>query len=71
MESDSAYYRRRAGEELRAAATAGDAELKRRHLELAELLLALASQTASSEMAARDSLSPAGRGLRLGRHSTH
>ncbi|MBV9882073.1 MAG: hypothetical protein JO276_03610 [Sphingomonadaceae bacterium] len=47
MESDSVYYRRRAGEELRAADIACDAEQKRRHLELAELLVALAARRAS------------------------
>ncbi len=47
MESDSAYYRRRAEEQRRAAAEAGDAELRRRHLELAELLKTLSNQVAS------------------------
>jgi hypothetical protein len=44
MESDSLYYRRRAGEQRQAAARASDAELRRRHLELAELLNALSSR---------------------------
>jgi hypothetical protein len=38
METDSVYYRRRASEQRRAAALAGDADLRRRHLELADLL---------------------------------
>jgi hypothetical protein len=56
MESDSAYYRRRAEEQRHAAAMAGDTELRRRHLELAEML------DRHSEVA-EHSLSPAGRGL--------
>ena len=44
MESDSVYYRRRASEQLQAAALARDAELRRRHLELAELLGTLSSR---------------------------
>lgn len=38
MESDRAYYARRAEEQLRAAAKAANAETRRRHLELAALL---------------------------------
>ena len=40
MESDRAYYARRAEEQKRAAARAIDAEVRRRHLELADLLAA-------------------------------
>jgi hypothetical protein len=38
MEDDRSYYSRRAEAESRAAATAPDAEARRRHLELAEML---------------------------------
>jgi len=38
MESDRAYYARRAADERRAAERAADADIKRRHLELALLL---------------------------------
>src|ERR1044072_4573144 len=38
MENDATYYRRRAREQRKVAAMAGDAELRRRHLELADLL---------------------------------
>src|SRR4051812_38921610 len=38
MESDKVYFSRRAGEQRRAAALTGDADLRRRHLELADLL---------------------------------
>ncbi|HEV2816510.1 MAG TPA: hypothetical protein VGW40_04725 [Allosphingosinicella sp.] len=40
METDRAYYARRAEEQKRAAARAADAEARRRHLELAALLAA-------------------------------
>lgn len=38
MEDDCAYYSRRAEAERRAAAAAGDAEARRLHLELADML---------------------------------
>jgi len=38
MENDRTYYERRAEDEKRAAASARDAEARRRHLELAKLL---------------------------------
>ena len=40
MESDRAYYARRAADERRAAARAADADTRHRHLELAMLLSA-------------------------------
>jgi hypothetical protein len=38
MEDDRAYYARRAEDERRAAARADNAETRRRHLELADML---------------------------------
>ena len=38
MEDDRSYYARRAEAEWRTAATAGDAETRRLHFELAEML---------------------------------
>ena len=38
METDRVYYARRASEERRAALRSGDADARRRHLELADLL---------------------------------
>jgi hypothetical protein len=40
METDRAYYARRAADERRAAERAADADIRRRHLELATLLSA-------------------------------
>ena len=40
METDRSYYARRAADEMRAALRAADADIRRRHLELAALLSA-------------------------------
>lgn len=48
MECDSVYYLRRAGEQRRAAALAGNPDLRRRHLKLADLLGGFAGRAASS-----------------------
>ena len=52
MEDDRAYYSRRAEAERRAAALADDAETRRLHLELAEMLSVQSAQQQSRMSAA-------------------
>ena len=52
MEDDRSYYARRAGAEWRAAALARDAETRRLHFELAEMLHVKASLQRSPGKAA-------------------